>query len=86
MLPAREVLADLLLDAGRYAEARSAYEAVLKKEPGRARSVFGAARAAELAGDGAAARSGYQRYLELVQGGDAQRPEVAAAKKAIGAK
>ncbi|MBI2404372.1 MAG: hypothetical protein HYV20_16865 [Gemmatimonadetes bacterium] len=86
VLPAREVLADLLLDAGRYAEARSAYEAVLKKEPGRARSVFGAARAAELAGDGAAARSGYQRYLELVQGGDAQRPEVAAAKKAIGAK
>ncbi len=86
VLPAREVLADLLLEAGRHAEARSAYEAVLKKEPGRARSLFGAARAAELAGDRAAARVGYQRYLDLVKDGDGQRPEVAVARKAVAAK
>lgn len=86
VLPAREVLADLLLEAGRYAEARAAYETVLKKEPGRARSVFGAARAAELAGDRAAAKSGYQRYLELMEGGDGERPETAVAKKAVAAK
>jgi len=86
VLPAREVLADLLFEAGRYGEARSAYEAVLKKEPGRSRSTFGAARAAELAGDQAAARTGYQRYLELMQGGDGQRPEVAVAKKAVAAR
>ena len=59
---------------------------MLKKEPGRSRSTFGAARAAELAGDQAAARTGYQRYLELMQGGDGQRPEVAVAKKAVAAR
>ena len=86
VLPAREVLADLLLEAGRHAEARAAYQAVLKKEPGRARSIFGAARAAELAGDRAAAKAGYQRYLELMEGGDGQRPEVATARKAVASK
>jgi tetratricopeptide (TPR) repeat protein len=86
VLPAREVLADLLFEAGRHAEARAAYEAVLKKEPGRARSVFGAARAAELAGDRAAARRGYQAYLELMQGGDGQRAEIAVARRALAAR
>jgi tetratricopeptide (TPR) repeat protein len=86
VLPAREALADLLLEAGRHAEARAAYEAVLKKEPGRARSIFGASRAAELAGDREAARSGYQRYLALMEGGDGQRPELAAAKRALAAR
>jgi len=86
VLPAREVLADLLLEAGRHAEARAAYEAVLKKEPGRARSVFGAARAAELAGDRETARTGYRRYLELMDGGDGERAEVAAARRALAAR
>jgi len=86
VLPAREVLGDLLLEAGRHQEARAAYEAVLKKEPGRARSIFGVARAAELAGDREAARNGYQRYLELMQGGDGQRVEVAAARRALAAR
>jgi hypothetical protein len=49
LLPARELEADLHLAAGHHAAARTAYLATLAREPGRARSVFGAARAAELA-------------------------------------
>lgn len=84
VLPAREVLADLLLEMGRHAEARQAYEAVLAKEPHRARSVYGAARAAELLGDRAGARARYQEYVKLMEKADTERPELIAARKAAG--
>ena len=80
LLPARELLGDMLLAAGRYGEAREAYGATLAREPGRARSIFGAARAAELAGDRAAARIGYREFLKLMIKGDGARPEVVTAK------
>jgi hypothetical protein len=83
LLPARELEADLLLAAGRSADARQAYQATLKREPGRARSTFGLARAAELAGDRAAALQGYRAYLELVEGGDGDRPEITQAKRVV---
>lgn len=47
LLPARELLADLLFDLGHPAEARDAYRAVLRRQPGRARSARGAALAAQ---------------------------------------
>jgi Tfp pilus assembly protein PilF len=50
IVPARELLAYLQLDAG---EARSAlrdFESVLEREPNRQRALAGAARAAQLAG------------------------------------
>ena len=80
LLPARELQADMLLAAGRYAAARAAYAATLAREPGRARSLFGAARAAELAGDRAGARVGYRKYVEAMERGDGARPEVTVAK------
>jgi hypothetical protein len=83
LLPARELQADLLLAVGRYPEARLTYQASLKREPGRARSTFGQARAAELAGDTAGAIAGYRAYLALVEGGDGQRPEIGVARKAV---
>lgn len=83
LLPARELYADLLLAVGRYTDARRAYETTLTREPGRARSSFGAARAADLAGDRAAARAKYQEYLKLMEYADGERPEIAAAKAAI---
>lgn len=45
--PARELLGDLLLEVGRPAEARKAYEAVLSRQPGRARSAQGVTLAAQ---------------------------------------
>jgi tetratricopeptide (TPR) repeat protein len=83
LLPARELEADLHLAAGRYAAARAAYLATLEREPGRGRSVFGAARAAELAGDRDAARAGYRQYLELMAKADGDRPELALARAGI---
>jgi hypothetical protein len=80
LLPARELEADLLLTVGRYAEARAAYQATLAREPGRARSTFGAARAAELARDRTQATIGYRAYLELMNGGDGARPEIERAR------
>lgn len=80
LLPARELLGDLLLELRRPAEARQAYEATLRREPNRARALFGAGRAAELAGDAPAARRHYQHLLEVMRAADAERREVLAAR------
>jgi hypothetical protein len=72
-LPAREVLADLLLAAGMIGDAWREYEAVLAREPGRARSVYGAARTAEQTGRIAAARTRIQEYMNLMREGDRGR-------------
>src|SRR5437762_3933367 len=74
VLPARELLGDLLLELGRPAEAAQAYAASLAQQRGRARSLFGAARVAELAGDAVTARARYQDYLTQLQKGDGTRP------------
>src|SRR5256712_486799 len=79
-LPARELLGDLLLELNRPADAARAYEASLREAPGRARSVFGLARAAEQAGDMATARERYQEFLKLMEHADGHRPELQVAK------
>jgi len=83
LLPARELEGDLLLAVGRYPSARAAYEATLRRAPGRPRSLFGVARAAELAGDVAAARTGYRAYLSRMQQSDGARLELAIARGAL---
>jgi hypothetical protein len=80
LLPARELEADMLLMAGRYGEALAAYRATLAREPGRARSIFGAARAAELGGDRDAAAAGYREYLRLMEKADGGRAELRVAR------
>jgi tetratricopeptide (TPR) repeat protein len=82
VLPARELLGDLLLQVGRPADARRAYEATLARSPNRARSLFGLARAAALAGDTATAREKYLEFLRLLAPADGDRPEIAAARQA----
>ena len=83
LLPARELEADMLLAGGRYREARQAYRASLAREPGRARSMFGSARAAELAGDETAARKEYREFLALMRSADGGRAELAMARAAV---
>jgi tetratricopeptide (TPR) repeat protein len=80
LLPARELEGDMLLVVGRPAEARAAYRATLAREPNRARTLFGVARSAELAGDRRAAAADYRRFLQLMAKADRERPEVATAK------
>ena len=66
LYPMRELLADLLLEAGRAKEAATEYARALKQTPNRYRGLFGAARAAEAIGDATAARGYYARVIELV--------------------
>ena len=83
LLPARELYADMLFAARRYADARAAYEATLAREPKRARSLYGSARSAELAGDRAGARPRYLEYLAQMQSGDGDRVDIARAREAV---
>jgi tetratricopeptide (TPR) repeat protein len=80
LLPARELEGDMLLVTGHPVEARAAYRATLAREPNRARSLFGMARSAELAGDRQDAASDYKKFLQLMAKADRDRPEVATAK------
>jgi tetratricopeptide (TPR) repeat protein len=69
VLPARELLADLLLELGEPDAALIEYEATLKRSPNRWNSLYGAGRAAELAGYKAKAVSFYRQLVgEQAQG------------------
>ena len=83
LLPARELEADMLLLVHRYADGHAAYEQSLTREPNRARSLYGSARAAELAGDHAAARARYLQFLAQMQSGDGDRVEIERARIAL---
>jgi hypothetical protein len=80
VLPARELAGDLLLELGRPVEAARAYAQALATQPNRARSLFGSARAAELAGDTATARARYRAFLLLMKRANGARPELLAAR------
>ena len=84
VLPAREVLASALLDQGKPADALREFEAVLRKEPNRLRATAGAALASERASDKEKARLYHAKVLELTEGSDAPRPEIAQARRFLG--
>src|SRR5436309_585556 len=63
--------------------AARAGDTALRQAPGRARSLFGLARAAEQAGDITTARARYRDFLELMAKADGDRPELAVARRAI---
>jgi tetratricopeptide (TPR) repeat protein len=76
ILPAREQLGELLLELGRPAEALKEYEASLKRAPRRLAGLYGAARAARLAGDDDTARRHFAELLETTKDGERTRAEV----------
>jgi tetratricopeptide (TPR) repeat protein len=86
ILPARELLGDMLLEAGNAADALQAYEKTMEREPRRARTLYGAARAAERAGSRAKAEAHYRLLLEVMAKGEASRPEIQAAKRFLAAR
>jgi tetratricopeptide (TPR) repeat protein len=81
LLPTRELEGDLLLELGRPADALAAYQRTLEREPRRARSLFGAARAAEQLGDTETATARYREILEIMKDGQPNRPEIVAATR-----
>ncbi len=82
--PARELLGEMLLELKEPAQALKEFEASLKKEPNRFRSLYGAARAAEAVGDRAAARAHYTQLLKVCERADNPgRAELAEARKFV---
>ena len=80
--PARELLGEMLLELNQPAQALKEFQVTLKKEPNRFRAVAGAAKAASLTGDRAAARTYSQQLLKICAKADAPgRPELAEARK-----
>ena len=79
--PAYESLADLLLEAGRPAEALQEYERSLQLAPNRFDGLYGAARAAEAAGKPDVAQKYYSLLLKSAAG--SARPEIAQARAAM---
>ena len=75
VLPARELLADMLLQANQYEEALQAYEAVLIKCPNRFNSLYGAGLVAKKMGKKEKAVS-YFKQLIAITGVKAERPEL----------
>ena len=79
-MTAHEALGLLLLELGQPQAAFEAFEASLRSSKNRLRSYAGAAAAAAAVGNTGAARSYYTKLLELADGSDANRPELAQAK------
>jgi tetratricopeptide (TPR) repeat protein len=80
ILPAREMLGDLLLELGQSAPALKEYETVLEDSPNRFNALYGAARAAELSKDRKKARVYYKKLVLLCARSDSTRPELRQAK------
>jgi predicted Zn-dependent protease len=78
-IPAREMLADMLMELKRPADALAEYKTVLKNSPNRFDGLLGAARSAQATGDTGGAQSFYAK-LAQVCGAGADRPELTEAK------
>jgi hypothetical protein len=70
LLPARELLGDLLLELNQPKEALEQYEMSLQRSPQRLNSVYGAALAAQLSSDVAKAKLYYEQVVELTSAAD----------------
>jgi tetratricopeptide (TPR) repeat protein len=77
-LPAREMLADMLLEMGRPEQALAEYEKSLKTDPNRFNGLNGAAQAAESANDSEKAKLYYAQLVKNSENGE--RPELSRAK------
>jgi tetratricopeptide (TPR) repeat protein len=78
-IPAREMLADMLLELKRSKEALIEYKTDIKNAPNRFDGLLGAARAAQASGDATVAQSFYTQLASICLPG-ADRPELVEAK------
>ena len=83
-IPAREMLADILLESGQPAAALVEYRKSLQLSPNRFNGLYGAGRAAEASGNLPEARKYYAALLKATDNGaHTSRPEIAHARAAI---
>ena len=83
MVPAREMLAEILSIHGQAQAALEEYQAVLTVAPNRFNALYGAASAAEAAGNATVANQFFQKLTEIAVGDE--RPELVAARKKLAA-
>ena len=83
VVPAREMLAQLLSLEKQPRQSLTEYEAVLKIAPNRFNALYGAASAAEAAGDTAVSGKYFQQLIAVAVGDE--RPELLAARKKVAA-
>ena len=75
LIPARELLGDMLLESGKPADALAEYEQSQVRDPNRLRGLYGAGLAASQAGDKAKAKLYFTRVATLTSG-SSSRPEL----------
>ncbi|MFH5832486.1 hypothetical protein [Halalkalibaculum sp. DA384] len=75
LVPARELLGDMLFESDRPGEALVEYEQSQRHDPNRYRTLYGAGQAAALTGDRVKARHYFSSLMEMVNSGDS-RPEI----------
>jgi len=83
VLPAIELLGDMLLELNKPEEALVAYEQNLKVHPRRFNGIYGAAIAAKQLGDNEKATLYFEQLLELTGNINSERPEIKEARKFI---
>lgn len=83
VLPAYELLGDMLLALNKPAEALEAYEVNLKGHPGRFNGIYGAAKAAVQSGNKEKGRFYYKQLLELTKTSNSDRVEIIEAKSYV---
>jgi tetratricopeptide (TPR) repeat protein len=86
ILPAREMLGDMLLELNQAAEALNSYEAALRTAPNRFNSLSGAGKAAKLAGDNEKAKTYYAKLLAICEHADGDRPDLTDARSLLAQK
>jgi tetratricopeptide (TPR) repeat protein len=80
LYPFRELLGELLLEVGQPAAALKEFETALKQTPNRYRAFWGAARAADAAGNRSMATDYFGKLVDLAKNADTERQEVREAK------
>ena len=78
--PSHELFGEILLKAGQPKEAAEKFQTALLRQPNRARSLLGLARAAAQSGDTATARATYTKLLDQWKEADADLPELREAR------
>ncbi len=81
IVPARELLGDMLLELKDPDQALREFEQALKDAPNRLNALYGAARSARLAGDRKKATSYYAKIVALSTRADSVRPELREARE-----
>jgi hypothetical protein len=84
--PAREMIADILLEAKRPQQALAEYQTDLKLHPNRFDALYGAARAAEASGKPNDATEYYALLLKVCDGSSSTRPELSRARQLVAQK